>query len=188
MNFDFHATPSFCNSWPLISVEVNGQELWRDYVEHAQTIAVEFDPKPINQIRIHYLNKNQGPTQWDTKLDNEGNIIEDQYCVIKDIRLGKSRCDFLINDLVYHGVDGTTTSNLNGFMSKKGYFFFECPDNVYNWILEKRKEKLFHIPERSSSLDYWTNYIGDKANDNVGKLLRERKEILNSYDNKNSSN
>jgi hypothetical protein len=176
--FDFYATPSFCNSWPLISVEVNGQECWHGYVEHPQTIAVEFELQEHNQIYIRYLNKNQGPTTWDTEIDSNGNILQDQYCIIKNIRVGKSRCDFLISDLVYHGDDGTADCDLLGFMSKKGYYFVEFPQDIYAWILEKRKEKIFHNPRRNSSLDYWTDYIGDNSHANVDKLLGEIKEIL----------
>jgi len=178
MNFDFYATPSFCNSWPLISVEVNGQELWRDYVEQPQTIAVEFESQDQNQIFIKYLNKNQGPTLWDTVVDAQGNILQDQFCIIKDIRIARSRCDFILYDLIYHAKDGTNTANLQGFMSTIGHYSIEFPKDVYGWILEKRKEKIFHQPERSSSLDYWTNYIGDNSHAEIDRLLSEIKQIL----------
>ena len=104
--------------------------------------------------------------------------IKLHYCVIKNIRVGKSRCDFLIGDLVYHCNDGTVAKNLQGFMSEKGHYVIEFPGDVYNWILEKRKEKIFHQPERSSSLDYWTNYIGDNSHDEVNRLLNEIKQML----------
>lgn len=179
MNLDFHATPSFCNAWPLISVEVNAQELWCDYVDRPQTIAVEFEPQQHNQVYIRYLNKNQGPEIWDTVVDAEGKILQDQFCIIKDVRVAKSRCDFIIYDLIYHGNDGTATANLQGFMSKKGHYCFEFPQDVYGWILHKRQEKIFHRPDRSSSLDYWTNYIGDNSHAEMNKLLLEIKQILN---------
>ena len=51
----------------------------------------------------------------------------------------------------------------------------------YYDILEKRKEKIFHQPERSSSLDYWTNYIGDNSQAEVNQLLQEIKQILIYY-------
>ena len=179
MNLDFYATPSFCNSWPLVSVEVNGQELWCGYVDSPQIIAVEFKPQEHNQVLIRYLNKNQGPVLWDTVVDAEGKILQDQFCIIKDIRVAKSRCDFIIHDLIYHGDDGTSTDNLHGFMSKRGHYCFEFPQDVYGWILDKRREKIFHQPDRISSLDYWTNYIGDNSHAEMNKLLLEIKQILN---------
>jgi hypothetical protein len=179
MNLDFYATPSFCNSWPLISVEVNGQELWCGYVDSPQIIAVEFKPQEHNQVLIRYLNKNQGPVLWDTVVDAEGKILQDQFCIIKDIRVAKSRCDFIIHNLIYHGDDGTSTDNLHGFMSKRGHYCFEFPQDVYGWILDKRREKIFHQPDRISSLDYWTNYIGDNSHAEMNKLLLEIKQILN---------
>lgn len=178
MNLNFHATPSFCNAWPLISVEINGQALWREHVEHPQNIAVEFEPQQLNQVYIRYLNKNQGPEIWDTIVDVDGKILQDQFCIIKDIRVAKSRCDFIVPDLIFHGDDGTTTANLQGFMSQKGHYYFEFPQDVYGWILNKRQEKIFQRPERSSSLDYWTNYIGDNNHSETNRLLLEIKQIL----------
>ena len=178
MNLDFYATPSFCNSWPLISVEVNGQELWCDHVDHPQTIAVEFETQDHNQVLIRYLNKNQGPVLWDTVVDAEGKILQDQFCVIKDIKVAQSRCDFLLNDLVYHDHNGCKIPNLYGFMSNRGHYCFEFPKDVYAWILDQRKQKIFHRPGRSSALDYWTNYIGDNSHAEVNQLLQEIKQIL----------
>ena len=125
------------------------------------------------------MNKNQGPVLWDTVVDAEGKILQDQFCIIKDIRVAKSRCDFIIHDLIYHGDDGTSTDNLHGFMSKRGHYCFEFPQDVYGWILDKRREKIFHQPDRISSLDYWTNYIGDNSHAEMNKLLLEIKQILN---------
>lgn len=176
--FDFHAVPSFCNAWPLIAVEINGQELWRDYVDHAQPIQVEFELLEHNQILIKYLNKNQGPELWDTVVDPQGKILQDQYCVIKHIRLGRSRCDFLLPSMVWHDANGTDLPNLHGFMSSRGHFSIDFPRDVYGWILDQRRQRLFHRPERSSALDYWTNYIGDNSHAEVNKLLQEIKQVL----------
>lgn len=162
----------------MLAVEINGQELWCDYVDHAHTIKVEFEPQDQNQIYIKYLNKNQGPEIWDTIVDPQGRILQDQFCIIKDIRIAKSRCDFLLNDLVYYDNSKGPVPNLYGFMSTRGHYCFEFPKDVYTWILDQRRQKIFHRPERSSALDYWTNYIGDNSHAEVNQLLQEIKQIL----------
>jgi hypothetical protein len=159
---EFHILPSFCNAWPLISVEVNGQDLWSNYVDHPQTVTVNFAAKEINCVRIKYLNKRKGPMIWDTIIDEHGKIVQDQNCVISEIKVGGSRCDFLLLDLLYyHEENGTTESGLYGFMSSLGYYEFEFPQDVYSWVSDQRKSRMLKNPKKNSSLDYWTNYMGD---------------------------
>jgi len=178
IQFDFHAKPSFCNAWPLIAVEANGQRLFCEHIEYPQTIKIEFPVLDSNEIFIKYLNKNHGPEIWDTVTDESGKIIQDQHCIISSAKVGRSRCDFLIDELIFHGDDGTMDSNLYGFMYKKGHFQIDFPGNVYDWILDKRKQKIFKKPEHTSSLDYWTNYIGDNSHSRVDELVSEIKTLL----------
>jgi hypothetical protein len=159
---EFHIVPSFCNAWPLISVEVNGQVLWTNYVDHPQIVNVSFTAEEINCVKIKYLNKRKGPVIWDTTIGEDGKIVQDQNCIISDIKIGGSRCDFLLLDLLYyHQENGTIESGLYGFMSSQGYYKFEFPQDVYSWVAGQRKLRMLTNQKKISSLDYWTNYIGD---------------------------
>lgn len=177
---EFHLNSNFCNSWPLISVEVNGHDLWTSYVDHAQTVKIDFEVNPTNCIRIKYLNKQQGPKIWDTKLDAHGNMSQDQNCVLSDIKIGNSRCDFLLLDLMYHNQhSGTIDAGLYGFMSSRGYYQIEFPQDFYKWILDQRRSRLFDHNRRSSSLDYWTNYMGNNSDSATDELIHDIKILLN---------
>ena len=99
--FQFELTPSYCNNWPKLSVEINNAILWQDFVDNPQSLSFEFDLKPLNKVYIRYLNKQSGPAIWDTEVDSNGNVIKDQYCKLTNFRIANSRCDFLLNDLDY---------------------------------------------------------------------------------------
>ena len=187
-HFQVDAKPSFCNAWPELSIIVNGQELWRHEVSRDQTIAVEFDLQQHNEIVIRYLNKRNGPDAWDTKLDKDGNIVEDQNCVLSNFRLGKSRCDFLMQDLDYYRDDGSIQSKPWGFMSQRGYFQIKFPQDVYSWIIDCRKKYIFGARKQSSSLDYWTNYLGDPNDPVTQELLQDIDQLLKKFDDQNTGN
>lgn len=174
---EFTATPSFCNNWPEISVEANGVLLWQGTVDHQQRIQLPMQFLENNQVYIRYLNKRKGPTIWDTEISSDGQVIRDQNCVITDISIGRSRCDFLIYQLEFYSLDGGKTKSY-GFMSQQGYFLLEFPGDVYNWVLANRTQSTMDKDEkRKSSLDYYNNYVIDKDNGDSA-ILAEIKELL----------
>ena len=173
---EFAATPSFCNSWPEIAVDINGVRTWQGTVDHQQRFRLPMTIQDHNQVYIRYLNKRKGPEIWDTRTDHTGEIVEDQYCVISEIYIARSRCDFLIGNLVYHGEDGTE-ERTHGFMSQRGHLLIEFPRDVYSWILSQRQRQMLQTSKRSSALDYWTNYIIDADNADQ-QIITEIKQLL----------
>jgi hypothetical protein len=148
-------------------------------VDHPQRVCVEFEVEHTNHVRIKYLNKRQGPEQWDTIVDNAGKILQDQNCVISEIKIGGSRCDFLLYDLVYHNQHiGSTELGLYGFMSSQGYYEFKFPQDLYAWILDQRRSRMFSSPKKISSLGYWSNYIGNNSDSTATTLTKEIEDLL----------
>jgi hypothetical protein len=45
-------------------------------------------------------------------------------------------------------------------------------------VLKNRQAKIFDAKQRSSSLDYWTNYIGNNDDPETEKLLKKIKSLL----------
>jgi len=181
---EFTATPSFCNFWPDIAVDVNGTRAWQGTIDSTQRLRVPVEFQEQNQVKICYLNKRKGPVIWDTVTDGSGKIIQDQHCIISNINIGRSRCDFLIDNLIFYGVDGTEERSY-GFMSQQGFLLIEFPGNVYDWILNKRQGQTIQNTSRSSALSYWSNYIIDHDDTNQA-LIKNIKKLLD--DDKNSSN
>jgi hypothetical protein len=175
---EFTATPSFCNSWPEISVEANGVCIWQGLVSQQQRFCLPLNIQEHNKIHIKYLNKRKGPVIWDTVTDDEGKIIEDQNCIISKIYIARSRCDFLIKDIEFYGVDGTQEKTF-GFMSQQGYLLIEFPGDVYSWILNQRQKEMLGTRQRTSALDYWTNYISDSSDADRAIIQDIRKLLVN---------
>jgi hypothetical protein len=181
---EFTATPSFCNSWPEISVEANGVSLWQGTVDHRQRFCLPLFIQEHNQVYIRYLNKRKGPDVWDTVIDDAGAILQDQYCIISDICIGRSLCDFLVSQLIFYGINGSQESS-RGFMSQQGHLLIEFPGDVYRWVLSQRQSQMLHTEQRSSALDYWNNYIIGADHADQG-TINDIKKLLN-YD-KNTGN
>jgi len=176
--FQVDMIPSFCNAWPEIEIEINGVKLWANTVTQTQTVILEFDLKSKNQVYIRYLNKRNGPDVYDTEVDSNGNIIADQMCELDNFIIQNSRCDFLKHELEYYRDDGTVQKQSWGFLAYRGHYQFEFPNTVYDWIIEHRKKYTFEMKKYSSSLAYWTNYLGDPSDIRTQELLKEVEELL----------
>jgi hypothetical protein len=191
--FRLKLTPSFCNNWPEIRITANNKVLWQDFVTEEQVVNVDFDLENKNTVEIEYLNKRSGPDIWDTKLNDQGNIIEDQYCIVSEIYIAKSRCDFLMFNLDFLRTDGTIDENTNGFMSKKGKFVFVFPKDVYKWIVDINNSiALSHIKNKSgfdqeSSLAYFEYYVLHNAQD-LDPYLSKIDSLLGELNGTNASN
>lgn len=175
---EFTATPSYCNAWPEISVEANGVCIWQGLVSQQKRFCLPLNIQKHNKIYIRYLNKRKGPVIWDTVTNDAGQIIQDQNCIISKIYIARSRCDFLIKDIEFYGVDGTQEKTF-GFMSQQGYLLIEFPGDVYPWILHQRQKEMLGTRQRTSALDYWTNYISDSANADTAIIQDIRKLLVN---------
>lgn len=170
---------SFCNAWPELEISANGEKVWKDFVKETQKITVEFPGKFSNSLRVSYLNKRQGPDVWDTVVDGDGKILEDQHCILKSILINGAKCDWLVETTPYQYPDQSSKLNF-GFMDGVGHMEFYFPDDVYQWILDYRKS-ISPVNARTSSLDYKNIYIPKNENDASLKIINEVKEILEKF-------
>lgn len=168
-----------CNGWPLISVEGNGQILWCDYIESQAVVKVNVPIHEHNCILIRLLNKQDGPDVWDTMLDENSKIVADKFCILTNIMLARSRCDFLILDLDYHlESNEKVPDRVLGFMGKNGFFKIEFPRDVYGWISRCKKQKTLTPERAASSRGYFFNYLNDNDAPIVQKILDEIDSLL----------
>lgn len=184
---------SFCNNWPEIRITANGATLWQDFVVEEKTLDLDFELIEQNSIRIEYLNKRSGPEIWDTAIDENGKITSDQHCVISDIHIANSRCDFILGVLDYNHASGFVEKNVWGFMSQIGHFEITFPKDVYTWIISNRnKQFIEHYKSKTeydqeSSLSYFENYALHNAQD-LQPYLENIDKLLEELDDKNISN
>jgi hypothetical protein len=170
----FRATfnPSFCNNWPKIAITINEQIVFCEFIDQKTTVNLDFEIKEQNKILITYLNKRSGPDVWDTEIDQQGNIINDQYCILSDIYLAGSRCDFLIPMMSYYLDSGITQNGLCGFMAYNGHYEIKFPKDIYSWIVESRHKKIkeYYSSRGESSLAYFESYASNDSQ-NLEELL-----------------
>ena len=167
----------FCNSWPELEITANSECIWKGSVEASHRLDLQFPSAPLNRVKISYINKRNGPTVWDTVIDDQGHIIEDQHCILKRILIDRADCSWLIQDAIYHYLDGTNKKNF-GFMDLKGHMELVFPDDVYEWLLDHRREKGQSASLRQSSLDYKNIYIPQHNHPEIQNLIAEIKKLL----------
>lgn len=172
---------SFCNDWPEIEIVSNDQLLWTGKIEKTQNITVEFESCETNHVVLKYLNKRKGPEVWDTVVDNDGNILQDQYCVLKQILINGAKCDWLLLDMPYYYPDGSFKDNF-GFMDQIGYMEFKFPANVYQWIIDYRQRLNKPTNNQSSSLDYKNIIVPQHENNESMLVIEEVKKLLEQLD------
>lgn len=173
IRLDFVA--SFCNSWPEIRIEINGQTYWHDFIANETTLNFSFPAQITNNVTIIYLNKRNGPGVYDTVVVDD-KIIEDQNCVLKDVYLNCSRCTWMAESSIMHYIDGTTFPN-RGFMDQKGSIILSFPSDVYGWIVEQRK-LLFPQTGKKSDIDYKNIYIPANENLKIKETMEKIRLLL----------
>jgi hypothetical protein len=173
---DLYLRASFCNDWPLISISGNDQIVWQDRVQESAVVSVRFPLTESNTVRIEYLNKRNGPDQWDTVSDQHGNILQDQHCVIDTVLVNRCRCSWLLKKMLYNYPDGSSKM-IHGFMDLRGWYEFDFPLDVEQWVLENRRQELPHVSQ-NSSLAYETIYIPDNNNEQAARMVEELKILL----------
>jgi hypothetical protein len=173
---DLTIVPSFCNQWPQIEIEANGQTVWKDYVTQKSIISVDFLAQEQNTVRIKYINKQNGPDVWDTVLDESGSIVADQYAILTSIRINRARCDWIIKTTVWNYVNGEQKENY-GFMDLQGHMEISFPCSVYDWIVEQR-QAMAPTSTHTSSLDYKNIYIPQHENKLSCELIEEIKQKI----------
>ena len=176
ITLDLDLLPSFCNQWPELSITVNNTILWQDHVKEPSRVSVVFTAQESNCVRISYLNKMNGPEIWDTKIDNVGKIVEDQNCVLTNVLINRARCKWIPAETSWTYLDGTTKFNY-GFMDLQGYMEFTFPENVYQWIIEKRQSS-GPTNTKKSSLDYKSIYIPQHENIESRSVINDIKQLL----------
>lgn len=170
--------------WPTIRIIINKQLLHEDIVINRSKIEIKFESQIENSIKIHLANKRNGPDIWDTILDDNGNILKDQFIQIKHIQLNKCSLNFLIADLTLIG--NQFNEKTNGYMGINGYFAIDYTEPYYDWIQDLR-EKNLEVETTESSLPFITNHVY-RDNKEIENLLDTLQETVNNARNKDASN
>lgn len=176
ITIELTVTASYCNAWPELVILANDQMLWHDHVQKTAVINLQFPRQEHNRVTIKYINKRNGPDVWDTVIDQQGHIVQDQHAILTSIRICGARCDWIIDSLLWNYTDGRTKAN-RGFMDLQGHAGIEFPGAVYEWIMEQRQSRIINTG-KTSALDYKNIYIPSKANPVSLAIIEEIKHMV----------
>lgn len=177
------AKGSFCNQWPLMRLQVNGQVLWDQEVRERMTIEVTVpDPKDSNTLVLTHHGKRFGEDGvWDTDIEKGlDRIIE-----IEDLQFDGHSIQHLRGELMFRTAWNQTQLNDPEFV--KRYDFFACHGTmsfngdielefempIMNWLtMAKFKRPI------SSSTAYFSGYDLRWHYDEPRQLINEIKELM----------
>ena len=171
---------SYCNDWPEIEISVNGDIVWKDKIVESKV--AEFSMAPIeidNEINIRYINKRNGPKIFDTEIDQEGNVLQDQFAKIEGISVNGSNVSAIIDSLSYTKDDGSPSPPTYGYLSFKGHYNVHIPTDVDEWIIGVNTTDNLRKDNELSSLSYYANRISKKEREETLKMLDQLEEKIN---------
>jgi len=178
---------TFCNSWPIMIVEVNEKVIYEDTIKDRQQISIDFDdllPK-ANKIIIGMNNKSFGRKGvWDTKTNNN-QIIEDKTIKVLSFKLDDVECKDLFKNKFHvkrshqqpnyfpDSVETADTMNYNGYFG----FGFDLP--LYNSLINKKFKN-----KKESEMSYFSNYTKVFHYEGEKQLIKEIKNNLREINEK----
>ena len=187
MKIDIEALGTFCNSWPNMIVEINGETIFDGEIQNTRSIALEYGkilPK-ANKIVVGMNNKSFGKDNvWDTKIKNN-RIEEDKTIKIKSLKLEGVECKDLFDNKFNvkrtdrqpsyfpDVVDSVDVMNYNGYFG----FGFDLP--LYNSIIKMKFKR-----DHSDEVSYFSNYTKVFHYDGEEKIIQEIKGNLREIDEK----
>lgn len=187
MKITLEVIGTFCNSWPNIIVEINGEIICDECVRGRQNISLSYDKlvKQGNKISVGMNNKSFGKNNvWDTKTENES-IVADKTIKVLSFQLDDVECRDLFNNRFnvkrsdkqpsYFPdiVESADTMHYNGYFS----FNFDMP--LYKSLINQK-----FLRDSEDELSYFSNYTKVFHYDEEQKIINEIKMYLKEVDEK----
>jgi len=189
LNLTLDSSCAYDGYWPYIEIVINSEIKYSDYINKKILIEIDFVSLDKNNISIFYKNKRVGPDVWDTIIDNDGNIIRDQYILIDGIKIDECNLNFLIPEISFETSAGELIKT-NGFIGFNGVYKIAYSEPYYEWVHKTRLQLLKNVQNNSynSSLPYITNYVYEYNNEEITRLVNQFQDAVNAAKNIGSIN
>ena len=161
MKIDIELVATYCNTWPTLVVEVNGDVIYRQAIKGQVSLNLKYDllKQTGNRFVIGMEGKQFGNKGvWDTKSKNN-KIIEDKTIEIRSLKLDDVDCKKLFANKFYVKRVHKQPSYFpdvvesNGTMNYNGYFTFGFDLPLYNSLINNK----FKVPYDKDK-SYFSNY------------------------------
>ena len=168
----------WCNHWPYIKITFNNTILFDSELEESTDISLNLNQVlDFNQLEIIHYNKSFGENNvYDTRVDAQGNIVEDCTFQITNVVLN----DINFNTLAFKRITFVSDQPsddmyLNNIVGINGKFVISFPRDIYSWLtLIKFKADVVNTDEQYSNTSQLYHYEKDE------ELIAEIKKLLNN--------
>lgn len=176
MVLTLHIKSKWCNHWPYIKISFNDTVVFDSEINESTDISVNFDNiLDVNQLVISHYGKRSGENKiWDTKIDANGNIIND--CTFQITKFAIN--NILFNEIAFKKYRLESNQNydniyLNSIIGFNGEFNITIPRDIYSWLtIIKFKRDIVNDDEQFSNTSQLFHYEKDI------KLIQELKTLL----------
>lgn len=157
---------------PFLSIVVNHQTMFDGIIDGEVNVELPVSLDSDTIVQVKGIGKRNGEDGiWDTKLDDQGNIIADKYLTINNICIsGISMGNPWIQSI--NSIENYTSTSIYN----NGEFSFKINSPVLDWIIE---EKFIKPQSVNNSLDFYNDsgkfdytLIQEKIN-NIKRLLND---------------
>lgn len=180
--------PAYCNRWPELTVSHNNKIIFKNIIDCAQQVSIEYTEENNNIITVGMSNKHFGEDNiWDTKTDEKGNILEDLTLTLEDALI----CDISIKEIFLKNMYLISKSSgpellddkvySNGTMNFNGYFKFEYRLPLISSIINQK----FKLPADHEK-SYYSNYTTLFEYDQEIELIQDIERLLDEIKKLNS--
>ena len=176
VNLKLHINSTQCNHWPYIKIILNDITVFDAEVTNSTDICLNLDDiKESNRLVIKHHSKSFGENRvWDTKVDSNGNIIEDCSFQITNIAFN----DVEFNELAYKKIffqyeNSHDPIYLNSLVGFNGEFVIAFTRDIYSWLtLLKFKHDIITDEEQFTNITQLYHYEKEVP------LINEIKDLL----------
>ena len=154
LKFQFRCQP--CNGWPRIQVKIDDRLLCdHDFSQDEEYLTISV---PVATGTRKLSITRYGKTQDNTKVDEHGNIVQDQILEIKSVDVRGSRIpDYIFDQHSVFQFDDQTHLG-SRYFGPNGQWTFEFVEPLVTWILD---QKILHEAQYSNDYIYpWAYKFG----------------------------
>jgi hypothetical protein len=151
MNLEIKAQGFFCNTWPVLTITQNGTKF--EYsVENETDVSIVLDNAPF---QLGMYNKSFGTNRvWDTKTDNNGNIVQDKFIKFTKISIDDVSVLPLLIKIDYNSKEQGCHIVHDACLRFNGDWHFPIGDNPYDWIIDTTYQQTNEYRDTSYFSDY----------------------------------
>lgn len=157
MNLKLDLVGTCVNTWPVLTIK-QGDKRYDYTIEGASVLDIDLDD---DSFSLGMYNKSFGQNHiWDTKIDEDGHVVEDKYIQINRFEIDDVDISDLFMWMTYSSIEQGDQVLHDGVIRFNGCWNFDISDGIpYNWIIDTRQPP----PTERETVNYFSDFtVRDK--------------------------